>query len=486
MVTVQDQNIDKSYIQSIKHLTIPVSEMTSSTGIRLDASVYCTDGRTARLKIEALGTKVTSLNPDDGFVSECLYPNRFKRIYVDQEHGLDFLLPSQISETFPKPSKYISPKTEVDVDELKVKKNSILLTRSGTIGKLTLVSETISNKIFSDDVIRVSFNEVANSGYTYAFLKSETGQSILTTNNYGAVVQHIEPSHLADIKIPCPPPELKKRIHDLIIQSFSLRDESNQLIQKAQSILINELKLPKIHTLPKDTFGSNADVDAYTVSASALNNRLDASYHVPIVDSIESHIRKYAKEIVYLGDDKVSEEIILPGRFKRIYVEENNGIPFFGGKQIHELVPSNLKFLSRVHHSKRIKQQLELKENMVLVTCSGTIGKVAIVPKHWEGWAANQHIMRIIARSDKLAGYIYAWLDTDYGQALITKHTYGAVVDEIDDQQLSSVPIPLLVDDIQSKINNLVIEANRKRYEAFLLEKEAISIIDNDILGEIA
>lgn len=473
---------DKEYIGKIKVVSVPIVEVANSKAKRFEASVYSTEGRVARKKIEESNLPLASLKPNDGIISDCLYPNRFKRIYVDKKTGLDFFLPSQINEIYPTPDKYISPKTEVNIEELKVKKGSILLTRSGTIGNLTYVSDTLENRIFSDDVIRMYFDDPYNAGYVYAFLKSKAGQDILTTNNYGAVIQHVEPSHLGEIKVPIPPSDLKISINDLIVKSFRLRDTSNKLINEAKSLLIQNLQLPPIEELPQKTINDKKKVIAFMVPASQLKNRFDGSYHVPIAEAITLHISKYAQEVTSLSDERISDSILLPGRFKRVYVGEDNGIPFFGGKQIHELVPSGMKYLSKVHHTERFNKQLELKENMILVTCSGTIGKVAIVPKHWDGWAANQHILRIIPKDSNMAGYIFAWVDTDYGKSLIKRYTYGAVVDEIDDKQLSKVPIPLIQDNMFAKINELVLDANKKRYLAYQLEKEAISIIEDKIL----
>ncbi len=112
---------------------------------------------------------------------------------------------------------------------------------------------------------------------------------------------------------------------------------------------------------------------------------------------------------------------------------------------------------------------------MIAVTCSGTIGKVNIIPKHWENWTLNQHIMRIVPASLVIAGYIYCWLNTEFGYRLITCHTYGSVVDEIDDRHLSQVEIPLLKNEQKQKeINDLVLKANDLRYQAHLKEQRAI------------
>lgn len=79
-----------------------------------------------------------------------------------------------------------------------------------------------------------------------------------------------------------------------------------------------------------------------------------------------------------------------------------------------------------------------------------------------------------------MAGYIYAWLSTDYALSLIVWHTYGAVVDEIDDKQLAEVSIPLLQDEaIQQRISDLVLQANELRYQAYLKEQEAIKKMES-------
>ena len=473
--------IDPLAPDPLKYTSVALSEVYSNN-TRLEASAFNLEAKAAKYKVEHCRYGYVHLWGEDGLVSEASYPGRFKRIYVEKEDGIPFFLPSQLGEIQPKPSKYISAKTYKRIRGIEIKPNSLLLSRSGTIGKCAISSRTTIGKVYSDDVIRVFFRLDCDLGYVYAYFCTPIGQQMLQTNNYGAVVQHIEPEHLKNIIIPNAPDPIKRKIHNLVIESYDLRDKSNELIDEAEQILYEELQLPPIEQLKPTFFDKDADLRNYTTKLSELNLRLDCSYHTPETTSILDVIRKNAKEVRKIGDKEISKEIILAGRFKRTYVDNKNGIPFFGGKQLLELNPSNMKYLSVDQHAKRIVKELQLKENMIAVTCSGTIGKVNIVPKHWKNWALNQHVMRIVPATDDIAGYIYCWLNTDYAYRLIVRNTYGSVVDEIDDQQLAQVVIPLLKNVTKQKeINDKVLRANKLRYQAYLKEQEAVRMMDEVI-----
>ena len=461
---------------TIKWCSVTLSDVIDR-GKRLEASVFDVEAKQARELVLKGKSPVAFLGGDNGLTSSYTGA-RFKRIWLKKSH-LPIYQPSSIVDTKPTPDGYISRLTQVDVNKLRVKKGQILMTCSGTIGKVSLVSNTLDNCIFSHDLLRINCNNDTDIGYIYTYLKSRVGNKILLTNSYGAVITHIEPEHLASVPIPNAPEEIKKKIHDLIIRSYELRDESNVLLDKAEQMLVEELKLPPIERM------QNADdtVETFNVKLSELNKRTDASYHVPIVKAIVSHLNEHADEVTTIGDERISKQVILPGRFKRVYVEKGYGRVFIGGKQLGELDPTNKKYLSLAQHSGRIEQQLALRENMTLITCSGTIGKVTLVGKHWENWAANQHIIRVVPASKEMAGYISVFLSSDYGYELITRYTYGSVVDEIDDNHVRDIAFPLLKDkDKQAQINALALEANEKRYQAYCLEQEALKIMDEEVI----
>lgn len=470
----------------IKYCTVTLSDVISR-GKRLEASVFDVAAKNAWDQIRKSKYGTISLYGSSGLIEKAYYPgwmqrSRLKRIWCEKGYGEGFYLPTQMTDINPVAEKFISRLADCDMDELRLKEGTLLLTRSGTIGNVAYVSKTLDGRLFSDDVIRISFKQKHDLGYVYAFLKSKIGNTLLKTNGYGSVVTHIEPDHLEEIQVPNVPTMLRQRINDLIVQSYALRDESNDLIGQAEALLKEELHLPEIHKFDFTLYKKNANVDTFSVKLSDMAGRIDASYHIPIVDAIVEHMKRYAAEVTTVGDSRVSKDVILPPRFARVYVEEGYGNVLIGGKQIHELDPAVKKYLSKTKH-KALMQKLEVSQNTILITRSGTIGKVVLVPKHWEHWVPSDHIIRVVPANKDIAGYLSVFLASDYGYRLITHYTYGSVVDEIDDTHVSSIPFPILKDaDVQKQINELALKANEKRYEAYMLEQQALKIIDKEVI----
>lgn len=458
-------------------VSVPVQNVFD-TGLRLEASVYATEAKQAETAILSNQYGCIPIHKLAG-IYHC---SRFKRVFVEKSE-FPIYQPSQIGELNPSPAAYISDKTEVDLNALRVKQDQVLMTCSGTVGNVTLVSKTLANRIFSHDLLRIGSHEPHHAGYLYAYFKSKQGRTLIQSNNYGAVIQHIEPAHLLSLPIPNAPELLKTHIHHTITESFNLRDESNELMALARSTLQTALALPSVEQLNPPTNAKNG-LHCFSVNVANLNHRFEANYHNPLVQAITEHLQQHAEQVLPLGDKRLTQDIILAGRFKRVYVEEQQGVPFLGGKEILELDPRGEKYLSLKHHGERIDEQLTLDENMILITCSGTIGKVNIVPKHWQGWAGSQHILRTVPINTEWAGYLYAWLSSEWALPLIRRFTYGAVVFEIDQYHLAQVPVPLLADiSVMQHINNLVLRANELRYQAFLKEQEGLRMFNEDVLG---
>ena len=452
-----------------KTTSVPLLDVLKA-GNRFEASVFSIDAKNAKALIQSLNLEKAPLFGKGGLVDAYHCP-RFKRPYVDRS-GTPFFQPSQITETLPKPARYLS-KSAGDFEHLKVHKGQILLTCSGTIGKLGLVTDHLNKAVFSHDMIRLTPKSNTMMGYIYTFLNSDVGQLLLTTSNYGAVIQHIEPEHLEEIEIPLPEDKVIQEIGEFTQHYLQALNRSNSLILEARSLLLEQLNLTTLEQLEQVGFRASSNLQNISLNFKDLQARFDASFHSPEAESIEKHFKLNKIKTLKLGDEKLSKEIFLPGRFKRVYVEGRYGVHFIGGKEIGNLDPRTGKKLSLQGHGDRISNELLIKNNMLLVTRSGTIGKVTLAPSHWESWAASEHIIRVIPQDDLMAGYIYTWLSTEFGLEMVKRHTYGSVVDEIDDYHVREITVPMLSEALISKIGALVVEANQLKAQAFEFERLA-------------
>lgn len=448
---------------------------------RLEASTFNIDRDHALQLLNNSKYEVITLGTDNIGFNDCYYGPRAKRNYLSDidSTSIGFLGSSEMLDIYPKPIKYVSPDNPM-VKQLSLSEEIILISRSGTIGNVTFVNKSLAKYLVSEHAIRLVIDKFP--GYVYAYLKTDVAQNLLHAEKFGSVILEIEPEALKNMPIPNPPDMIKKKVHNLVIQSYSSRDESNKLIDEATKIMIDELELPPIEELEKEAFSYSKDINSFSTKLSDLNGRLEGNYHLPIVDVIEKYSSKKAS-LIKLNSEKITEKIILPGRFKRVYVEKGNGKIFLGGKEIGQLDPSGKKFLSVKHYSDKLISDITIKRNDILVTRSGTVGKVMMAPKHWENWVSSDHVIRILSK-ESYHGLNFIWLSSEYGKELIKRQIYGSVVNEITEEQLGDVVIPIFKDnEINISISNLTDEANELRYQAYKQEQEAINIMNKEVLG---
>ena len=79
------------------------------------------------------------------------------------------------------------------------------------------------------------------------------------------------------------------------------------------------------------------------------------------------------------------------------------------------------------------------------------------------------------------SGYLFAWLDTDYGFRLIRNTQAGTKLCRPIPRMLLEIPVPLIDSDSMQEIDRLVREAHTKRYQANCNERKAISMVEKEI-----
>ena len=112
--------------EDVKWCTVALSDVLNANK-RLEAAVFDVDGKHAR---EIIANCKWESIPFPHMTDKAYYPGRFKRIYSDAINGEPFYLPSQMTDIYPQPEKYISALTKCDISELRLKFGDVLLARS--------------------------------------------------------------------------------------------------------------------------------------------------------------------------------------------------------------------------------------------------------------------------------------------------------------------------------------------------------------------
>jgi len=258
-------------------------------------------------------------------------------------------------------------------------------------------------------------------------------------------------------------------MNQMIVTALENRDEANRLIKQARSLVLQYNNLPPLSDIKPETIDSDGEVEIRMTGLDEFTQdyRLDAHFYNPTAKFV---IDKISQGKYFLLRD-LSNEIIMGKRFKRNYVESDHGTPFLSGKNIIQIRPE-LKFLSDSEIS--FIDDLLVKQNWTLITCSGTLGRVCYVYKNYEDYAASQHILRVNPNENLIdTAYLNCFLSSDYGYHQLLRYRYGAVIDEIDDKNIEGVLIPMPTEEQQKEIGDLVRKAYELRAEAIKLEDEA-------------
>ena len=488
MVNSATKKLEKEFIEivdfpkdDISWSSVSLSEVLERDN-RLEASTFNIDRARSIQLLENSKYDLVLLGTKEIGFKDCFYGPRAKRNYLTNidSTSIGFLGSSEMLDIYPNPVKFVSHDNSM-VDSLSLTEGTILISRSGTIGNVTFVGQTLSKFLVSEHAIRLVMNEFP--GFVYTYLKTDVAQNLLHAEKFGSVILEIEPDALKNMLIPNAPALIKKKIHDLIMDSYANRDESNRLIDEATKIMIEELELPPIDDLKKEAFSYSRKINSFSTKLSDLDGRLEGSYHIPLIEVIERYISKKA-ELRYLDDKNIVKSIILPGRFARIYVTEKHGVPFIGGKDLFQLKSETGKYLSKKAHKKSLEKELLIKENSIILPSRGTLGSAMLAMPHQIGkYAISDNLIQMQCTKDYV-GYIYIFLNSVYGKNLIYRQKYGGVVNAIEPVQLEKVCIPFLRDTDKIKyINDIASRANELRYQAYKLEQKAIEIMNKEVLG---
>ena len=339
---------------------------------RLQGEFYGSDGYRAAQVLILSGFDILST----GSLSEVLWFGPFARTYVDSsEHGLPFLTSSEMLVAAPDPN-YISTALTKDLDRLRIKKNNILVSCSGSIGNTTVCNADQDGWAVSQDAIRVIPNEPSDLGVLATCFFSGAGQFLLTRSKSGSVVEHIYASDIEAQPIPHLPIRLKEKLTELVLEAGDLRVDANRLIAEAKSDALKQVGLAEFHSdlehLEFETFVASSSL-LRTTYEKRSRIRLESTFHNK--RSVEARKRvEVCQKWKRLEDVVEAVPFTGPGTQPSVFkVEKNQGVPCVTGRDLGLSRPRPSSYITS--QTRPLVEKMIPKPGTTLVMCAGTLGK---------------------------------------------------------------------------------------------------------------
>ena len=453
------------------------STWLENNGRRLDCGPYVSGAIEARELIRQLPMRKDHLQDlTEGGINGIINAGRITRLWVDDDlHGCPFLSSTDILQADLSNISYIAKSAVRHNRQLLIKDRWTLITRSGTIGRMTYARSEMRGMACSEDVLRVvPDQEKVLPGYIYAYLCSKYGVPLVVSGTYGSIITHLEPSHIADLPVPRLG-EIEDQAHELIQQAADLRTNASELLKEATSSIAAHLGTPTL----RKTYSS-----AQVVSSSEIEKtmRMEGYFYNQRAREADQWATTHNNGVWSLGDIADVYDVPL---FKHIYVEKEYGVPFFTSGDLFKLERKPEKHLSNTQ-TKDLDKYI-LGRNWVLLARSGQLGGIICRPQFsdssMEGAATSDHVIRIISKGEVVpAGYLYAYLSTqEIGYPLLMRTSCGTSIPALWPTYLKSIPVVRAPITFMKSIDAEVKSAFEMRVEATRLEDEARTLVEHTI-----
>lgn len=468
--------------ESFKNARVVRSSWLEEGGRRLDCNPYMSGALEARDVIRSLNVPKEPLKSlTTGYAGGIYNGPMFARHWVeDPQYGVPFLSNSDMMNadlsTLPLLKKSYAESRYLSY--LKLEPGMTLITCSGTIGRMTYARPDMAGMWSSQHIMKVVPDESRiPPGYLHAFLSSKYGVPLVVSGTYGAIIQHIEPEHIADLPVPRFGIEFEHEIHSLIQYCADSRSSAQLTLLKTLSEFENTAELTK------ERVGTVTDFSKSFVAFSEIQDRFDAPYHCNAALLAERMLDESPFPAVRLPD--VVTRFFKPPIFKRLWVDSSeHGRLFVSGNDIYRYKAEEPRYVSP--RTPKFDEFI-LKRGWVAFQAAGQIYGLFGRPLFINGWLENafcaDDVFRIVPYNEVDGAFLYLFFRTQAGQALIKRQASGNSIPRIWEPHVSRIRVLWPEPNIRIKLASPVIDAHEAIEAARQAEIKAIQLIEQRIGG---
>jgi restriction endonuclease S subunit len=379
------------------------------------------------------------------------------REYADQ--GIPFYRSSNVGAILPKDNglAFITPAKHKAEYKTALETGDLMMVKTGRSGASVVLAPHCN---VSQDVIAIKVRrERANPYFLAVYLNTSYGSSEMNRWFQGQVQPHLSLDDARRIWIALVPDEEQLEIEALAKASALSRSEAEGAYQQAKELLESELGLDKL-TLQKPV-GFIAQFGELESS-----HRSDAQHYQPRFRDLIDHISTFPSARV--------RDIRIYNRrgFQPLYVESGPvdvvNSQHLGPKHIdYEGVEKTSATAFAAAHEAHIQQ-----DDLLIYTTGAYIGRTNVYLSDAPALASN-HVNILRLRPGIDSAYMALVFQSVVGQFQTQKHARGSAQAELYPNDIDRFVVPLIDDDTQKVIGDLVRESLVKQQESWRLLEQA-------------
>ena len=470
---------------SFKNARIVRSGWLDEGGRRLDCNPYMSGALEARDTLRQLKVRKDELrNLTAGHAGGIYNGPIFKRNYVESpEYGVPFIssgsmLQADLSNL---PLLRRADAESSRLSYLQLQPGMTMISCSGTIGRMTYVRPEMDGMWSSQDVMKVVADpDKVSSGYLYAFLSSRYGVPLVVSGTYGAIIQHIEPEHIADLPVPRFGDALESQIGNLVKSAADDISESSRLTQLATQTLLDAVGLQELrddiwHKDPSALGWEDRSVSFESLRALNYDPRV-ARLREKIESGDYSHLGTLCDPSQFKG------KII----FTRIDAAPEHGYMLLGQRTAFHLRPEG-RWIARKSVA---GLGLIVPHGTTLIPSHGTLGefelycRALIVTRRTAQYAYSGDFFRCVPRSGSIKpGYLFAFMRSRLAFRMLRSISCGGKQQEQHAAMMYRLPIPRLGDVKEREIAALIDRACELYDRGLQAEDQARTMVEEKILS---
>jgi len=351
--------------------------------------------------------------------------------------------------------------------EIKLKEGDLLFSRKGTVGITCVATADLINSIISTELIKVEFKEV-NPYYVAVFFNSKYGRKQLLRISSGAVNPVITRDLFKSVFIPIPENTFQQKIELLVKESYKKRKSADEKYKEAQDLLNKLLGIEKLELKEEKVFETGFNEIEKTF-------RFDAEYFLPNYTEILRLLEASGFEIKRLKE--ISKEVIrrinplqkLGDKFT--YVEIGDIDTSTGTIETKEIfgyeAPPNAKKL--------------LKDgDLIISMVRPTRGAITIIPKEFDN-SVGSTALYVLNLESPLKEFLFLYLRSSLGLNQLGRPVVGAMYPTLKKEYIEDIIIPIIPEQYQNQISDLVKQSFELRKESKELLEQAKKMVEEFI-----